>query len=172
MKKETPWKHWEHRSPFDRGHWGPPRRWHRHRHPRRGPLFLRFVLMFGLMVLLVVGGMAALASLLARLFGGGTAEGNTTMKELLGGKGANLAEMAGIGVPVPPGFTITTEVCNEFTAAGGEYPDGLKDECRAAMDELSQKFGLKFADPEGTPLLVSVRSGARASMPGIAGAPA
>ena len=95
MKKETPWKYWEHRPPFDRGHWDPPRRWHRHRHPQRGPLFLRFVFMFGLMVLLVVGGMAALASLLARLFGGGA---ETTVLTWAGGCGLSLA------LPVLAGF--------------------------------------------------------------------
>jgi signal transduction histidine kinase len=88
MKNDTPWKDWGHRSRFDHRHWGPPRTWRRHHHPRRGPLFLRFVLIFGGMALLVVGGMAALANLLARLFGGGT---QTTVLTWVGGCGLSLA---------------------------------------------------------------------------------
>jgi signal transduction histidine kinase len=88
MKNDTPWKDWGHRSRFDHRHWGPPRPWRRHHHPRRGPLFLRFVLIFGGMALLVVGGMAALANLLARLFGGGT---QTTVLTWVGGCGLSLA---------------------------------------------------------------------------------
>ena len=92
-------------------------------------------------------------------------EGNKEMKELLGGKGANLAEMTGIGLPVPAGFTITTEVCNHYSAHGS-YPDRLKEQVEAALAHLEAETGKKFGDPED-PLLVSVRSGARASMPGM-----
>jgi len=93
-------------------------------------------------------------------------EGNAEMKDLLGGKGANLAEMTRIGLPVPPGFTITTEVCREYYAAGGRLPDGLEDEIIEAMHKLEKLAGSKFGDPEN-PLLVSVRSGAPVSMPGM-----
>jgi pyruvate,orthophosphate dikinase len=93
------------------------------------------------------------------------AEGNKEMKALLGGKGANLAEMTGIGLPVPPGFTITTEVCNHFSAKGA-YPDGLDTQVEAAVSHLEQATGKGFGDP-ANPLLLSVRSGARASMPGM-----
>ncbi|MDR2425142.1 MAG: pyruvate, phosphate dikinase [Prevotellaceae bacterium] len=101
-------------------------------------------------------------------FGNKTAEGNGTMKELLGGKGANLAEMNLVGVPVPPGFTITTEVCNEYYKYGEEKIIGLiKDEVTQAMLQVEAAVdGPKFAD-NTNPLLVSVRSGARASMPGM-----
>ena len=101
-------------------------------------------------------------------FGNKTAEGNGTMKELLGGKGANLAEMNLVGVPVPPGFTITTEVCNEYYKYGEEKIIGLiKDEVTRAMLQVEAAAGgPKFAD-NTNPLLVSVRSGARASMPGM-----
>jgi len=99
-------------------------------------------------------------------FGDGTAEGSAEMRELLGGKGANLAEMAGLGLPVPPGFTITTEVCTHFTGTEGTYPDGLDAELMAAMTGLEDVMDAKFGDAVN-PLLVSVRSGARASMPGM-----
>jgi len=99
-------------------------------------------------------------------FGGGKAEGNKEMKNLLGGKGANLAEMTNIGVPVPPGFTITTEVCTEFYANGRKLPKGLDEEVRASVAKMESLLGKKFGDPKN-PLLVSVRSGARASMPGM-----
>jgi len=99
-------------------------------------------------------------------FGGGKAEGNKEMKNLLGGKGANLAEMTNIGAPVPPGFTITTEVCIEFYATGRKLPKGLEDEVRASVTKMEALLGTKFGDP-ANPLLVSVRSGARASMPGM-----
>jgi pyruvate, phosphate dikinase len=99
-------------------------------------------------------------------FGGGKAEGNKDMKNLLGGKGANLAEMTNIGAPVPPGFTITTEVCTEFYASGRKLPKGLEDEVRASVVKMEALLGTKFGDPKN-PLLVSVRSGARASMPGM-----
>ncbi len=88
------------------------------------------------------------------------------MKNLLGGKGANLAEMVNIGVPVPPGFTITTEVCSEFYRGGRKLPKALDEEMRAAIHKMERLVGAKFGDPKN-PLLVSVRSGARASMPGM-----
>ena len=99
-------------------------------------------------------------------FGDGSAEGAAEMRELLGGKGANLAEMADLGLPVPPGFTITTEVCTHFTENNDVYPDGLCDDVGAAMAHIESIMGGKFGDEEN-PLLVSVRSGARASMPGM-----
>jgi len=99
-------------------------------------------------------------------FGGGTAEGKAGMKELLGGKGANLAEMANLGLPVPPGFTITTEVCTGYYRNDGHYPDDLKAQVEAALAEVGRLVGAGFGDP-AHPLLVSVRSGARASMPGM-----
>ena len=99
-------------------------------------------------------------------FGDGSAEGAAEMHELLGGKGANLAEMAGLGLPVPPGFTITTEVCTHFTANDDAYPDRLEVDVDAAMAHIEGIMGAKFGDVEN-PLLVSVRSGARASMPGM-----
>jgi len=99
-------------------------------------------------------------------FGGGKADGNAKMKELLGGKGANLAEMAKLGVPVPPGFTITTEICTHFYENKRTYPKGLKEEVEKAMAKIEKLMGKKFGDPEN-PLLVSIRSGARRSMPGM-----
>ena len=99
-------------------------------------------------------------------FGAGLADGDASMKNLLGGKGANLAEMNKIGLPVPPGFTITTEVCTAFYALGQKYPDALADEVKAAMTTVETTVGKGFGDA-GNPLLVSVRSGARASMPGM-----
>jgi pyruvate,orthophosphate dikinase len=92
-------------------------------------------------------------------------EGDKGMKNLLGGKGANLAEMTSIGLPVPPGFTITTEVCNHFSAHG-DYPEGVDEQVAAALVALEQDTGKKFA-AAADPLLISVRSGARASMPGM-----
>ncbi len=100
------------------------------------------------------------------LFGGGKSEGKADMKNLLGGKGANLAEMSNLGIPVPAGFTITTEVCNEFYKNNRQYPAGLKEEVNVAMKKVEQIMGARFGDP-ANPLLVSVRSGARASMPGM-----
>ena len=100
------------------------------------------------------------------LFGGGSSEGKADMKNLLGGKGANLAEMSNLGIPVPAGFTITTEVCMEFYKNNRQYPAGLKEEVNQAMKKVEQIMGAKFGDPSN-PLLVSVRSGARASMPGM-----
>lgn len=99
-------------------------------------------------------------------FGGGTADGDTTMKNLLGGKGANLAEMARLGLPVPPGFTLTTAVCTAYYDLGEKYPAGLEAQVDAALKAVEAETGKVFGDPEN-PLLVSVRSGARASMPGM-----
>ena len=99
-------------------------------------------------------------------FGNGKAEGNATMKELLGGKGANLAEMTSLGVPVPPGFTIATKVCGEYYKSGGKWPKGLDQEVDKNIAKLEKAMGMKLGDP-GKPLLVSVRSGAAASMPGM-----
>jgi pyruvate,orthophosphate dikinase len=99
-------------------------------------------------------------------FGPGKAEGKAEMKNLLGGKGANLAEMANIGIPVPAGFTITTEVCTEFMKGKGKYPAGLDKEVKTALAKVEKTMGMKFGDPKN-PLLVSVRSGARSSMPGM-----
>ena len=93
-------------------------------------------------------------------------EGNATMRDELGGKGANLCEMSNIGLPVPPGFTITTDTCNEYTRNGGHFPDGLMDEIKAALAAVETKTGKKLGDA-GNPLLVSVRSGAKFSMPGM-----
>ncbi len=99
-------------------------------------------------------------------FGGGRADGNAKMKELLGGKGANLHEMAGLGLPVPPGFTISTDVCTHFYANGRRYPKGLRDEVGRHLERVEELVGRRFGDVSN-PLLVSVRSGARASMPGM-----
>jgi pyruvate,orthophosphate dikinase len=99
-------------------------------------------------------------------FGGGVADGDASMKNLLGGKGANLAEMCALGLPVPPGFTITTENCTHYYQNGGTYPAELKGELAAALAKVESLVGKTFGDP-ANPLLVSVRSGARASMPGM-----
>lgn len=99
-------------------------------------------------------------------FGDGVAEGNVEMKNLLGGKGANLAQMAKIGLPVPPGFTITTEVCNYYYKSDEAYPSDLTDVVEGNIRDLENKLGKKFGDVSN-PLLVSVRSGARVSMPGM-----
>ena len=99
-------------------------------------------------------------------FGSGETEGDATMRELLGGKGANLAEMSQIGLPVPPGFSISTEVCTYYYDHERSYPERLAAEVDAAITAVETKTGLKFADPEN-PLLLSVRSGSRASMPGM-----
>ena len=99
-------------------------------------------------------------------FGGGVAEGDASQKNLLGGKGANLAEMASLGLPVPPGFTITTEVCTAFYANDRNHPEGLTEQVDAALIKVGETVGKSFGDPKN-PLLVSVRSGARASMPGM-----
>ena len=99
-------------------------------------------------------------------FGGGKAEGRASMRDLLGGKGAGLHEMTRIGVPVPPGFTITTDVCTYYYAHRGRYPKGLEIDVSRALKRLEKKFGKRFGDAND-PLLVSVRSGARESMPGM-----
>jgi len=99
-------------------------------------------------------------------FGPGRADGDRTMKELLGGKGANLAEMCRLGLPVPPGFTISTEVCTHWYAHGRKLPVTLASEVEAALAQIEKTVGRRFGDPED-PLLVSVRSGARVSMPGM-----
>ena len=102
-------------------------------------------------------------------FGAGEAEGRAEMRNLLGGKGANLHEMSAIGLSVPPGFTITTEVCTHFTETKGDYPDGLNDQVNTAIAKLEAIMGAPFGGGkvEGKILLLSVRSGARASMPGM-----
>ncbi|MDE3743491.1 pyruvate, phosphate dikinase [Maribacter polysaccharolyticus] len=101
------------------------------------------------------------------LFGDKKAEGNSKMKNLLGGKGANLAEMSAIGIPVPPGFTITTEVCTEYNTLGKDIViDQLKEDVQSAIKAIEKTMGSKFGDAEN-PLLISVRSGARVSMPGM-----
>ncbi|NBT39828.1 MAG: pyruvate, phosphate dikinase [Alphaproteobacteria bacterium] len=99
-------------------------------------------------------------------FGGGVADGDATMRNLLGGKGANLAEMSKLGLPVPPGFTVTTEVCTAFYSNNHTYPDELAQQVNDALDLVGQSTGKAFGDAK-KPLLVSVRSGARASMPGM-----
>ncbi|MGA1861889.1 pyruvate, phosphate dikinase [Deferribacter thermophilus] len=99
-------------------------------------------------------------------FGNGKAEGSGSMKELLGGKGAGLAEMTNLGIPVPPGFTITTEACIEYYNNNKQYPEGMWEQALEALKRLEETVGKKFGDPKN-PLLVSVRSGARVSMPGM-----
>ncbi|MEM8916121.1 MAG: pyruvate, phosphate dikinase, partial [Pseudomonadota bacterium] len=99
-------------------------------------------------------------------FGGGSADGDAQMRNLLGGKGANLAEMCRLGLPVPPGFTITTGVCTHYYDNGNSYPDELKTQVEAGIKGIESELGKEFGDPND-PLLVSVRSGARASMPGM-----
>src|SRR5471032_2651120 len=99
-------------------------------------------------------------------FGDGAAEGKADMRNLLGGKGANLAEMCSLGLPVPPGFTITTEVCIAYYANSKKAPATLDAEVKKALTAIEKAVGAKFGDAKN-PLLVSVRSGARASMPGM-----
>ncbi len=99
-------------------------------------------------------------------FGDGKADGNAQLKELLGGKGANLAEMASLGLPIPPGFTVTTEVCTYYYANKRKYPQGLKQEVEKSLARTERIMGKKFGDPKN-PLLMSLRSGARSSMPGM-----
>jgi len=99
-------------------------------------------------------------------FGRGKADGNAGMKELLGGKGANLAEMTSIGLPVPPGFTISAEVCDYYNKNGGKYPDGMQEQVEEALETLEAAMDKRFGDKDN-PLLVSVRSGAAISMPGM-----
>jgi len=99
-------------------------------------------------------------------FGDGKADGEASMKNLLGGKGANLAEMSNLGLPVPPGFTVTTEVCSYFYSHEQSYPADLKPAVEAALAKIGALAGGRFGD-RARPLLVSVRSGARVSMPGM-----
>ncbi len=99
-------------------------------------------------------------------FGGTGTEGDSSQGELLGGKGANLAEMISIGLPVPPGFTITTEVCAAYDRAGGQMPDGLMDQVRSSIAAVEKETGKNFGSATN-PLLMSVRSGAAVSMPGM-----
>ena len=99
-------------------------------------------------------------------FGGGSSDGDASMKNLLGGKGANLAEMSSLGLPVPPGFTITTEACVHYYSSGQSYPDALAAQVAAGLKKVEAVVGKTFGDAKN-PLLVSVRSGARASMPGM-----
>jgi pyruvate,orthophosphate dikinase len=99
-------------------------------------------------------------------FGNGIAEGNASMKNILGGKGANLAEMTNIGIPVPPGFTISTNTCVYFYQHHDQYPEGLSEQVLEALNKIENIMGRRFGDPEN-PLLFSVRSGARVSMPGM-----
>ncbi|MEJ2545801.1 MAG: PEP/pyruvate-binding domain-containing protein, partial [Calditrichaceae bacterium] len=99
-------------------------------------------------------------------FGAGKADGKSDMKTLLGGKGANLAEMSNLGVPVPAGFTISTEICAEYYANGGKYNEDVKKQVNAGVESIEKTMGAKFGDTKN-PLLVSVRSGAPASMPGM-----
>ncbi len=99
-------------------------------------------------------------------FGPGKTDGDASMKNLLGGKGANLAEMARLGLPVPPGFTISTECCNHYFDLGWRFPDTLESEIRTAMGHIETQMKMTFGDPDA-PLLVSCRSGARSSMPGM-----
>ncbi|MDP7640855.1 MAG: PEP/pyruvate-binding domain-containing protein, partial [Alphaproteobacteria bacterium] len=101
-----------------------------------------------------------------KTFGGGTAEGSAKMLDLLGGKGANLAEMANLGLPVPPGFTVTTELCAAYYDDDKRFPDSLSEQIEAGMQHIEAAAGAGFGDA-ANPLLVSVRSGSRASMPGM-----
>src|SRR5258708_11441659 len=100
-------------------------------------------------------------------WGNGRADGDGSMKPLLGGKGANLGEMTRIGLPVPPGFTVTTEVCTYFYAHKKTYPKELQGQMEAGIANMEKIMGYKFGDSKGFPLLVAVRSGARDSMPGM-----
>src|SRR3982751_5535068 len=99
-------------------------------------------------------------------FGNGKAEGNAGMKDQLGGKGANLADMTLVPLPVPPGFTITTETCGAYNDAGQKLPPGLMEEVRANISKVEAAAGKRFGDP-ANPLLVAARSGAKMSMPGM-----
>ncbi|MNK38586.1 Pyruvate, phosphate dikinase [compost metagenome] len=109
---------------------------------------------------------AAVPQKFVYFFSAGDTEGNAGMKNILGGKGANLAEMTSLGIPVPPGFTISTEICTHFNEEGGKIPDWVRPRVQEAMAKVEAKIGKKFGDVND-PLLVSVRSGARASMPGM-----
>ncbi|MGD9029022.1 MAG: hypothetical protein PVG25_04350 [Anaerolineae bacterium] len=136
-------KPWEHRPPFDRGHWRAHRRWRRHHHPRRGPLFLRFAFTFGLMTLLVVGGMAALASLLARIFGGGA---ETTVLTWAGGCGLSLL------LPLLAGFValqvfrgVATPLADVMAAADAVAEGDLS--ARVAVPEHGPDAFTRLASP-------------------------
>src|SRR6188474_3696931 len=109
---------------------------------------------------------AAKATKYVYVFGNKKADGDGSMKPLLGGKGANLAEMSRIGLPVPPGFTITTEVCTYYYDHKKTYPNELRSQVGEALEKTEKLMGKKFGD-EKDPLLLSVRSGARRSMPGM-----
>ncbi|MDA0352598.1 MAG: pyruvate, phosphate dikinase [Chloroflexi bacterium] len=111
-------------------------------------------------------GVATRSEKLVYLFGDGQSDGHRDLRNLLGGKGAGLAEMSSLGIPVPPGFTITTDVCNAYYALGRSYPEALEARVREGMTHVEQLVGTRFGDPEN-PLLISVRSGARVSMPGM-----
>src|SRR5687767_11243333 len=110
---------------------------------------------------------AAKATKYVYVFGNKKADGDGSMKPLLGGKGANLAEMTRIGLPVPPGFTITTEVCTYYYANKRTYPKNLQPQVEAGVRQMEKIMGTKFGDANKMPLLVAVRSGARDSMPGM-----
>ncbi|MCD6151524.1 MAG: pyruvate, phosphate dikinase, partial [Deltaproteobacteria bacterium] len=99
-------------------------------------------------------------------FGNGVAEGNASMKDILGGKGANLAEMTSIGIPVPPGFTLSANTCVYFYQHQDQYPEGLTQQVKDALKKTEDIMGRRFGDADN-PLLFSVRSGARVSMPGM-----
>ena len=107
-----------------------------------------------------------MSSKMVYFFGSGKAEGQAKMKETLGGKGANLAEMTNLAVPVPPGFTITTQTCQAYDASGGKWPQGLKKQVDLNLAKLEKAMNAKLGDPDQS-LLVSVRSGAAVSMPGM-----
>ena len=109
---------------------------------------------------------AVMAKKYVYAFGDGKAEGNAKMRNELGGKGANIAEMTNLGIPVPPGFTISTEASTRFMESGGEHPDGLDEQVSKHIAVLESRMGSGFGDKDN-PLLVSVRSGARISMPGM-----
>ena len=115
----------------------------------------------------VSGGRAGKAGKRVYSFGAGKGDGDGSMKPLLGGKGANLAEMSRIGLPVPPGFTITTEVCTYFYDNKRTYPAELDGQMHAGIAAMEKIMGTRFGDPTGMPMLVAVRSGARDSMPGM-----
>ncbi len=100
------------------------------------------------------------------LFGGKDSEGDASMRNLLGGKGANLAEMGHLGLPVPAGFTISTECCTDYFENGGHFPETLSEEVKNALRKVEKSMGCKYGDKEN-PLLLSCRSGARISMPGM-----
>ena len=100
------------------------------------------------------------------VFGGGKADGDRTMKELLGGKGANLAEMSRTGLPVPPGMTVSTEACDHYYKNNEQWPEGLEEQLREGIAFQEEQMRAKLGDPQN-PLLLSVRSGAAASMPGM-----